>query len=133
MSRRRSAWVLRRRALSCVAIGVALPAVTLAQRVSPASGALILNPHLVSQKRENELVTVLDARPELLGIGLDDDAAVLVRCGRLEPLTRGRVAIYDDRRHGGTWYYWLDPAQQFDLRTRRVIAEPVATTAPACR
>jgi cyanophycinase len=93
----------------------------------------VVNPHLVSQKRENELVTVLDAHPELLGIGLDDDAAVLIRCDRLEPLTKGRVAIYDDRKHGSTWYYWLDPAQRFDLRARRVMAEPIATTARDCR
>jgi cyanophycinase len=79
-----------------------------------------VNPHLLSQKRENELVSVLDAHPELLGIGIPDSAGIVVRDGVLEPVGDGRIAIYDNQRHGCCWYYFLTKTQRFDLRERRV-------------
>lgn len=82
---------------------------------------VVINPHLLSQKRENELVSVLDAHPRLLGIGISDSAGIVVRDGVLELVGDGRVAIYDNQRHGCCWYYWLKPAEVFDLRARRAI------------
>jgi cyanophycinase len=82
-----------------------------------------INPHLTSAQRDAELVNVVDAHPELLGIGIDDDAAILVRKNVFEVIGTGRVAIYDDIRHeGGSWYYWLNPGQQFDLSTWTKVA-----------
>ena len=59
-----------------------------------------INPHLITAKREDELVNVLDAHPELLGIGIDERAAILVRGDEFRVLGDSKVAIYDDRRHG---------------------------------
>jgi cyanophycinase len=78
-----------------------------------------INPHLSSAKRDAELVNVVDAHPELLGIGLDDDAALVVQQDRFEVIGTGRVAIYDNVRRDGAWYYWLGPGDRFDLRSRR--------------
>lgn len=85
-----------------------------------------INPHLITAKREDELVNVVDAHPELLGIGIDERAAILVRGGEFQVLGDSRVAVYDDRRHENKWYYWLTPGTVFDLRTRAV-----ATPKPA--
>ena len=74
-----------------------------------------INPHLTSAQRDAELVNVVDAHPSILGIGIDDEAALLVRQNAFEVIGTGRVAIYDNVRHGGEWYYWLEPAEQFDL------------------
>lgn len=82
-----------------------------------------VNPHLITAKREDELVNVLDAHPELLGIGIDERAAILVRGEEFRVLGDSKVAIYDDRRHGNRWYYWLDPGTVFDLRTRAVVTQ----------
>jgi len=76
-----------------------------------------IDPHLTSAKRDTELVTVIDAHPDILGIGIDDDAALLVRSNVFEVIGSGRVAIYDNVRHDGTWYYWLTPGERFDLAT----------------
>lgn len=76
-----------------------------------------INPHLTSAQRDAELVNVVDAHPDVLGIGIDDDAALLVRHNTLEVIGTGRVAIYDNVRRGGSWYYWLTPDAQFDLST----------------
>src|SRR5436309_2333836 len=40
---------------------------------------VVVDPHLTEQKRESELVNVMDAHPELLGIGMDENAAIVVR------------------------------------------------------
>jgi len=76
-----------------------------------------INPHLTQAKRENELINVVDAHPEILGIGIDEDAAVVVRGNRFEVIGAGRVAIYDNQRREESWYYWLKPGDHFDLET----------------
>jgi cyanophycinase len=83
-----------------------------------------VNPHLTEAKRDAELVNVLDAHPELLGIGIDEQAALVVTGDRFEVIGTGRVAIYDNKKHGGTWYYWLKPGDTFDLRTRTAQPPP---------
>lgn len=75
-----------------------------------------INPHLTSAMRDAELINVVDAHPEILGIGIDDDAAILVRGNVFEVIGTGRVAIYDNVRRRG-WYYYLDPGDRFDLAT----------------
>jgi hypothetical protein len=55
--------------------------------------------------------------PHVLGIGIDDDAAILVRKNIFEVIGTGRVAIYDNVRRDGSWYYWLKPGDHFDLST----------------
>ena len=79
-----------------------------------------IDPHLTEAKRDAELVNVVDAYPDLLGIGIDEKAAILVRGDRFEVIGEGRVAVYDNQKHGGDWYYWLSPGDLFDLRRRSV-------------
>jgi cyanophycinase len=77
-----------------------------------------VNPHLSEAMRQNELVTILDTYPKLLGIGIDEKVGIIVKGDRFEVFGQGRVAIYDNKKHGGNWYYWLSPGDRFDLRTR---------------
>jgi cyanophycinase len=77
-----------------------------------------VNPHLSEAMRQNELVTVLDTHPQLLGIGIDEKAGIVVSGDRFQVIGQGRVAIYDNTKHGDTWYYWLENGETFDLRTR---------------
>ena len=79
-----------------------------------------IDPHLTEAKRDYELMNVVDARPELLGIGIDETAAIIVHGNDLRVLGTGRVAIYDNRKHKDLWYYWLDPDSHFDLASWRV-------------
>ena len=81
-----------------------------------------IDPHLTQAKRDSELINVVDAHPEILGIGIDEDAALIVRGNRFEVIGTGRVAIYDNQRRDGSWYYWLKPGEQFDLETWTKIA-----------
>jgi len=77
-----------------------------------------VNPHLSEAMRQNELVTILDNHPNLLGIGIDEKAAIIVTGDRFQVIGNGRVAIYDNTKHDNNWYYWLERGESFDLRTR---------------
>jgi cyanophycinase len=76
-----------------------------------------INPHLTQAKRDSELINVIDAHPDLLGIGIDEDAAIIVGGNRFEVIGTGRVAIYDNQKRDGSWYYWLKSGDRFDLST----------------
>jgi len=89
---------------------------------------VVIDPHLIAARREDELVNVLDAHPDLLGIGIDANAGLIVRGDQFEVIGESKVAIYDDKKHGSGWYYWLAPGDRFDLRTRT--AQPALMPRP---
>jgi cyanophycinase len=80
-----------------------------------------INPHLTEAKRDAELVNVVDAYPELLGIGIDEKAAIVVEGDGFVVIGEGRVAIYDNQKHGTAWYYWLSPGDSYDLQSRAAL------------
>jgi cyanophycinase len=80
-----------------------------------------INPHLTGSKRENELVTIIDRYPKLLGIGIDDDTGLIIKGGIGEVFGAGRVAIYDNKKRKDGWYYWLKAGDKFDFGKRAPI------------
>ncbi|NOX70583.1 MAG: cyanophycinase [Gammaproteobacteria bacterium] len=81
---------------------------------------VVINPHLTERKRENQLVTTVDLYPNLLGIGIDEGAAIVVHNNEFRIIGQGRVAVYDNKPHGSKWFYDLNPSVIFDLSTRTV-------------
>jgi cyanophycinase len=76
--------------------------------------------HVLKRNRQFDLIPVIASHPELLGIGIDEDTAIVVRGDRFEVMGSGYVAIYDHARHldtGGPFYF-LAPGDRFDLKTR---------------
>ena len=80
-----------------------------------------INPHLTFARRENELVSVVDRYPHLLGLGIDDNAGLLVRDDVAEVIGAGRVAVYDNQKHSDGWYFWLKAGDRIDLAARKVL------------
>lgn len=76
--------------------------------------------HLLARKREKDMVAVVDAHPELLGIGIDEKTAVVVQGDRFEVIGPSKVAIYE---HGKP-YYFLSAGDRFDLKTRSRLNAP---------
>lgn len=77
--------------------------------------------HLIARNRQEDMFEVLEAFPDLLGIGIDEGTAILVRGNRAEVLGRSLVAFYNTSDDGGESYYFLDAGDVFDLAQRRVI------------
>ena len=78
--------------------------------------------HLIKRKREEDLLQVIDRHPELLGIGIDESTAIVVRQDLFEVIGDSQVAIYDPRyqpSNGHKRYYFLSPGDRFDLAARR--------------
>ena len=80
-----------------------------------------IDPHLTEAKRDYELINIVDAYPNLLGIGIDEGAALVVKGNQFEVIGVARVAIYDNQPHNGGWYYWLNTGDHFDLDLRRKV------------
>ena len=78
---------------------------------------------------QDDLVEVIDKKPELLGLGIDEPAAVVVQGDRLEVIGRSVVGIYDGKDHDGKKYYFLATGEQFDLRSRKRVAKAPRTSA----
>ncbi len=71
--------------------------------------------HLLARHREKDLLEVVKAHPELLGIGIDEGTAVVVEGSVMRVAGKSKVAIYE----AGKPYYFLQAGDEFDLRLRK--------------
>jgi cyanophycinase len=78
-----------------------------------------IDQHIVTRGRENDLHSVISTHPGLLGIGIDESAAIVVRGGSFF-VVGGQVAIHDGRTHNGANYYFLSSGQAFSLTKRSI-------------
>jgi cyanophycinase len=88
-----------------------------------------IDQHLIARHRETDMVPVIAAHPELLGLGIDEATAVVVQGDRFRVVGRSKVAVYDGKDHDGKQYYFLSPGARFDLKDRRGLEEPPADDA----
>jgi cyanophycinase len=80
-----------------------------------------IDQHLLRRNRQFDLVPVIESRPHLLGIGIDEDTAIVVTGDQFDVIGRGYVAIYDHQRlipPDGPFYF-LAPGDRFDLVKRQ--------------
>ncbi len=92
-----------------------------------------IDQHVLARNRQFDLFTILKKRPELLGIGLDEGTAIVVRHDKFEVIGASYVLVYD----GSFWsaegtslkevpdanqrFYFLKAGNQYDLKRRKVI------------
>ncbi len=93
-----------------------------------------IDQHLLKRNRHFDLIEIIQARPHLLGIGLDEDTAIVVRGDRFEVIGQSYVAIYDHNRtlDSGGQFYFLAPGDRFDMKTREAF-RPSTTEEPLGR
>lgn len=79
-----------------------------------------IDQHLLKRNRHFDLIEVVEAHPDLLGIGIDENTAIVVTGDRFHVVGRGYVAIYDYEAmlDSGGRFYFLAPGDRFDLTTR---------------
>ena len=80
-----------------------------------------IDQHLLRRNRQFDLVEVIETFPDLLGIGIDENTAIVVQGDRFEVMGQSLVAIYDHNRtlDSGGLFYFLAPGDSFDLVTRQ--------------
>ena len=91
-----------------------------------------IDQHLLRRNRHFDLIEIIEEKPELLGIGLDENTAIVVRGNRFEVVGQSYVAIFDHGRmlDSGGKFYFLEPGDQFDMLERQAfrlqtVLEPV--------
>lgn len=93
-----------------------------------------IDQHLLKRNRHFDLLEIIESRPELLGIGIDEDTAIVVTGDRFDVIGQGYVAIYDSRSHippAGPFYF-LAPGDRFNLKTREA-TRPTRVMRPLSR
>jgi cyanophycinase len=80
-----------------------------------------IDQHLLRRNRQFDMIQLIEAHPELLGIGLDENTAIVVRGDSFEVIGQSYVAIYDNRSMipPNGKFYFLSPGDRFDLKTRK--------------
>jgi len=92
-----------------------------------------IDQHLLARNRQFDLFEILDNRPELLGIGLDENTGIIVKGNKFSVMGESFVAVYDGTRwsaerdtiyqlpEGSREFYFLKEGNQYDLKKREVI------------
>jgi cyanophycinase len=90
-----------------------------------------IDQHVLRRNRHFDLIELIEARPELLGIGLDEDAAIVVQGNRAEVVGSSYALVFDNRTTTGRdgRFYFLAPGDRLDLWSR-VPTRPSRTDGP---
>lgn len=80
-----------------------------------------IDQHVNTRQREWDIVPVIAERPHLLGIGLDEDTAIVVRGDTAEVIGAGRALFHDAEQPEWTE---LRAGQSYDLKKRTPITSP---------
>ena len=80
-----------------------------------------IDQHLLKRNRQFDLIEIVEAHPHLLGIGLDENTAIVVQGDRFDVIGQSYVAIFDHDKtlDSGGRFYFLAPGDSFDLLTRQ--------------
>ena len=93
-----------------------------------------IDQHLIKRNRHFDMLEIVSEYPDLLGIGIDEDTAIVVQGDSFDVIGQGYVAIYDSRRHippAGAFYF-LAPGDRYDLKTREA-TRPARVMRPLTR
>jgi cyanophycinase len=74
-----------------------------------------IDQHVIARRRENDLAQVMAAHPHLLGIGIDESTAIVVRGERFEVIGKSKVLVWDGQANGDKGYIVLSPGQWYNL------------------
>jgi len=81
-----------------------------------------IDQHMLTRNRQDDLEEVVARHPEVLGIGLDESTAIVVRGQEFEVVGASKIAIHDGRtveserqQRNGKKYYFMGPGERYDL------------------
>jgi len=82
-----------------------------------------IDQHINTRNRWDDLIPLIKKMPELLGIGLSEDTAIIVRGDRFEAMGKWKVAVHDNTRRYQPWekpYYVLSAGDVYNMKTRAI-------------
>lgn len=90
-----------------------------------------IDQHLLKRNRHFDMIDVIKKNPELLGIGLDENTAIVVRRDQFEVIGQSYVVIYDNSSviPPDGQFFFLAPGDRYNMKTR-VATRPSQTARP---
>ena len=90
-----------------------------------------IDQHVLMRNRQFDLIEVIETHPELLGIGIDEDTALVVQGDRAQVIGSSFVLVYDNQATTGVdgKFYFLAPGDRLNLATRES-TRPSMTQSP---
>lgn len=94
---------------------------------------IAIDQHVMVRNRQFDMFTILEKKPELLGIGIDESTAIVVNGDIFKVIGKSYVIIYDNSfwsREGSEMkqlpnknevFYYLRSGDKYNLRERKVI------------
>ena len=94
---------------------------------------IAIDQHAIARNRHFDMFNILEQRPELLGIAIDEDTAIIVQGNRFEVVGDSYVIVYDGTfwsREGSSLkqlpeaeqlFYFLREGDRYDMRSRRIL------------
>jgi cyanophycinase len=82
-----------------------------------------IDQHINARMRWDDLIPVVKKYPNLLGLGLSEDTAVIVTGDRFEVMGAWKVAVHDNTRAYEPWekpYFVLSAGDVYNMKTRKV-------------
>ncbi len=92
-----------------------------------------IDQHINARNRWDDLIPVIKKFPELLGIGLSEDTAIVVKGDTFEVLGTWKVAVHDNTRLYQPWekpYFVLSAGDVYDMNARKVVKYGNGTRQP---
>jgi cyanophycinase len=83
-----------------------------------------IDQHINTRNRWDDLIPVIKKFPDLLGIGLSEDTAIIVKGDTFEVMGAWKVAIHDNTRLYQPWekpYYILSAGDVYNMKTRKIV------------
>jgi cyanophycinase len=92
-----------------------------------------IDQHINTRNRWDDLIPVIKKYPDLLGIGLSEGTAILVKGDRFEVMGAWKVAIHDNKRVYQPWekpYFVLSAGDVYNIKTRSIEKLGIGVTPP---
>jgi cyanophycinase len=93
-----------------------------------------IDQHMLTRNRQDDLEEVVARHADVLGIGIDESTAIIVRGQQFEIAGASKVAIHDGRHidserelRNGKKYYFMGPGERYDLTRLERIGKKSAT------
>ena len=80
-----------------------------------------IDQHLLRRNRQFDMLEVIDQQPQLLGIGIDEDTAIVVEGDRFDVIGKSYVVVYSNKPVVGSngRFYFLGAGDRFDMKERK--------------
>jgi cyanophycinase len=96
---------------------------------------IAVDQHVLARNRQFDMFEILENRPELLGIGLDESTAIVVKRNTFEVIGDSKVLIYDSTfwsrdnndiqnpPETDQLFYFLQKGDKYNLKERKVLSD----------